>query len=327
MKILKIIGFVVMGLVLLLGAAVAWHFSQLPEPSPPSTEKVEATPERVARGKYLVDHAANCAFCHSSKDWTRQNYPVKQGGYLAGGYCFTEAEGLPGRICPSNLTSDEKTGLGAWTDGEIIRAIREGVSRDGRVLFPVMPFSAFAQMSDEDVRSIVAYLRTVPAAPTATSTTEIHWLNRLMMLEWVSPVPGPVAGPDRADKAAYGNYLAQIGMCHNCHTPDGHSSPPDKLPPNEPLAGGNYISGPWGTVVTANISPHPKTGIGHMDRETFIRRFKLMGEVPTDAPATPHTRSAMPWIHLAGMTEEDLGLIYDHLRSAKPVDHLVITRP
>ena len=56
------------------------------------------------------------------------------------------------------------TGIGNWTDGEVIRAIREGVSRDGQALFPLMPYAGFRHMSDEDVYALVAYLRTLPPA-------------------------------------------------------------------------------------------------------------------------------------------------------------------
>jgi hypothetical protein len=69
--------------------------------------------------------------------------------------------GLPGRITSKNLTSDAKTGLGSWTDGEILRAIREGVSKDGHALFPLMPYPNYRTMSDEDAYAIVAYLRTL----------------------------------------------------------------------------------------------------------------------------------------------------------------------
>src|SRR5216110_697497 len=85
----------------------------------------------------------------------------------AGSACIGPEQGAPGKICFPNLTPDPETGLGAWTDGEILRAIREGVSRDGRALFPMMPYTEFRALSDEDTRAIVAYLRTMPAVKNA----------------------------------------------------------------------------------------------------------------------------------------------------------------
>ena len=92
-------------------------------------------------------------------------------GQGVGGIVWNEQIGFPGTLVASNITPDPDTGLGKWTDGEIIRAIREGVDRDGNALFPIMPYSHFRNMSEEDAQAIVAYLRSLPplgpAAPAA----------------------------------------------------------------------------------------------------------------------------------------------------------------
>jgi hypothetical protein len=101
--------------------------------------KVEMTPERVARGEYLFKVAADCGGCHSERDWSKFSAPVVQGGE-GKGFVFPPELALPGTVVAPNLTPDPETGLGAWSDGEKIRAIREGISRDGRALFPMMPY-------------------------------------------------------------------------------------------------------------------------------------------------------------------------------------------
>ena len=122
---------------------------------PPSTRKVVSTPDRLARGKYLFMHVANCADCHSDVHFDRFATPIKEGG-LAVGRPWPAELGLPGTFYSPNITSDPETGVGAWTDGELSRAIREGIGRDGRVLFPLMPYGEFRNMSDDDTDSIVA---------------------------------------------------------------------------------------------------------------------------------------------------------------------------
>ena len=76
-------------------------------------------------------------------------------------------------IAARNITPDPETGIGAWTDDEIARAIREGVRKDGTALFPVMPYLDFATMDDEDVKSIVVYLRTIPAVKNTVPTRQL----------------------------------------------------------------------------------------------------------------------------------------------------------
>src|SRR2546429_6004918 len=122
-----------------------------PSSAAPSLITVEATQARIDRGKYLFTALAACDRCHS------------EGHSSRGKGMVMPLHDLPGRIVASNITPDAETGIGTWTDGEKIRAIREGVSRDGRPLFPLMPYQAYASISDEDVQSMVAYMNSLPA--------------------------------------------------------------------------------------------------------------------------------------------------------------------
>ncbi len=142
---------------LLLAAAggVGWLFLRKPAMAPPRDVRVPMTPERVARGKYLFEVVADCDGCHSERDFTRFAGPVVVSG-RGNAFRFPVEMGLPGEVIAPNITPDVETGIGAWSDGEKIRAIRDGVSRDGRALFPLMGYPRYRYMSDQDVESLVA---------------------------------------------------------------------------------------------------------------------------------------------------------------------------
>ena len=147
----------VLAVVLLGGLGVAgFAWGLRPRMRPAPDRKVEATPEKLVRGRYLAENVAACFHCHSQADKSLFGTPPKPGTVGGGGMCMGPEDDFPGALCASNLTSDLETGLGQWTDGEIIRAIREGVSRDGRPLMAIMPYGFYREMSDEDVEAIVA---------------------------------------------------------------------------------------------------------------------------------------------------------------------------
>src|SRR5690606_35010597 len=119
----------------------------------------------------------------------------------------------------------------------------------------------------------------------------------------------------RPGEAAYGEYLAEVAGCRFCHTQQENG----KEVPGVAFAGGLELAFEAGVVVSANITPDPLTGIGGWTREAFVARFKAFAdEVPAVADGDPNT--VMPWSLYAGMTEEDLGAIYDYLRTVPPVE-------
>ena len=168
---------ILLGLVLLIVlvvvgglSAVGWEVVLGPKARPVTARTFERSEARLARGKYLAENVTHCFFCHSDHDFTNPEYPVLPG---------REGAGWPmpipevGKIASRNITSDPETGLGNWTDDEIARALQEGVSRDGSALFPLMPYLDFANLDDEDVASIVVYLRTVPPVKNTVPKREL----------------------------------------------------------------------------------------------------------------------------------------------------------
>jgi mono/diheme cytochrome c family protein len=318
MKVLKVLGWILAAIVLAAGGGLAWLFFRSPDRRPASTETVEATPQRLARGDYLVHHVSDCLGCHSDFYADRFALPLKPGTEGQGGLQFDKRLGVPGVVQAQNITQDPESGLGAWTDGEILRAIREGVDRNGKALFPMMPYQFFHSMSDEDARSIVAYLRTLKSVPHAVAKRQLDFPVNLLIKFAPKPITSPVPAPNPKDTVAYGQYLVTVGVCRMCHTPhDGKG----QLIEGMDYSGGWELLGPWGRVVSANITPDAENNMGKASREEFIGRFKsfegLDGE---NAPvASPGKNTVMPWPRFAGMTREDLGAIYDYLKTVRPI--------
>ena len=218
-----------------------------------------------------------------------------------------------------------KTGIGNWTDGEKIRAIREGISRDGTALFQMMGYERFRHMSDEDVYSLVAYLNTLDAVKNPVPRSQIAFPVSLLMKSVPQPA-GHVAAPDRTNKVKYGEYLVTLAGCMECHTPAKKGKPL----PGLTLAGGEKFAFPGGmTVVSANITPDLQTGIGRWSEQNFLDRFYQYKEyVEKGSPVVgPESFTLMPWLNFAQLEPEDLKAIYAFLRTQKPVYHVVDSHP
>lgn len=314
-----------LAILIVAGAGLAWLALRKPEQRPPSTEKIEATPERLARGEYLVLHVADCLPCHSQVHADRFAIPVKSGTEGQGGFPFDKKLGVPGVVQAQNITQDKEYGLGDWTDGEILRAMREGVNRKGEALFPMMPYMGFREMSDEDAKSIVAYVRTLKPIHNQIQPRKLDFPVNFLVKSSPKPVTGPVAAPDPKDSVAWGRYLVTIAGCRDCHTPHDDKG---QLVPGMDFSGGWLLAGPWGRVVSANISPDPDTYIGRASRDEFIGRFKSFESYGEDSPvAPPGKNTVMAWTRYAGMTKEDLGAIYDYLKTVKPIKKKVDSFP
>lgn len=330
MKRLKKVLLAVLGVVLLVPVVGVTALKlKKPAVSPLWTERIEATPERLARGRYLAQHVTVCIDCHSQRDWSRFAGPVMEGSVGGGGERFGHDVGFPGEVESANITPDRAHGVGAWSDGELVRAIREGVRPDGRVLAPLMPYKGYRYLSDEDVRSIVVFLRTL--APSTRARTIATTLDMpLSLLAVTIPQPaganGHVAEPNRADPVRYGAYLVQVAGCAECHTPSERGEPVAGMY----LAGGFAFQFPRHTVRSANLTPHA-TGLGAMTEAQFIGRFRAaaLADGATTVPANPRARevaennTVMPWTMYAGMTDDDLRAIYQYLRTVPAVENRV----
>jgi mono/diheme cytochrome c family protein len=321
---LKFVGGVVLIVIALIAGAVTWLTVRKPASRPPSAEKVEATPERLARGRYLVEHVSDCLGCHSDHV-LRFSIPVKPGSEGQGGYIFDKNIGFPGVVAAQNITPDAEFGLGQWTDGEIIRAAREGVDRNGEALFPMMPYEHFRSMSDDDVKAVVVYLRTLKPIHQSVPAKHIDFPVNLFIKFAPKPVDGVVKSPDPHDSIAYGKYMTTIGGCFECHTP--HDDKGMRIA-EKAFSGGWEMKGPWGRNFTANLTPAGGY-MSHATKEEFIGRFKAFSSMDANtAPETPAGHNTvMSWVAFSGMTEQDLGAIYDYLKTLKPVENKVVPFP
>lgn len=320
---IKIGGGVLAGLLLIAGAAFAYLYFRQPESAPPRQITVEKTPERIERGRYIFTSLADCDGCHSQHDYTKLGGPVA--GAARGSGQQMPLQDLPGRIIASNITPDAETGIGSWTDGEKIRAIREGISRDGHMLFPIMPYPNFRYMSDYDVESLVAYLDTLPPVRNPLPKTQVDFPVSMFIKGVPRPVEGPVARVTPADGARYGEYLVTMASCEECHTPMVRGQSDSSMR----FAGGRIFATPSATVVSANITPDVETGIGKWDFARFRDRVQsyrpyTSGEAP---PVGPDHFTLMPWLAYSGLSDDDLAAIFTYIKARPPIAHRVETHP
>ena len=314
-KLGRVVLYAAAAIIVLAGGGFAYLSAMSPKQRPASTSAIERTPARVERGRYLAENVLDCVNgCHTKRDFRRFGGPVVTDIVGAGAPCMA-GDTMPGRICPSNITPDREHGIGAWTDGEIMRVIREGVTRDGRATF-LMPFVDYAAMSDEDTGSVVVYLRTLRPSSAPDEPSRIDFPINIVMKFLPKPLDGPVPEPNHSDPVAYGRYLTTIAGCRNCHTPvDDHHSPL----PGMDFAGGQEFAGDWGRVRSTNLTPDVSGTIHTMSREAFIARFKAFADPVAAVPVPDGQNTVMAWLAYARMTDEDLGAIYDYLKTVRPI--------
>lgn len=313
-KLLKILLVLIAVAVLVVVGGITYVVQALPHIPAPEDLHVELTQERVARGEYLANHVTLCMDCHSTRDWNRFSGPMVPGTLGKGGEVFDQSMNFPGRFVSKNITPFN---LKDWSDGELYRAITSGVSRDGHPFFPVMPYPYYNKLAPEDVYGIIAYLRTLPSIESHPEVSKADFPMNIILHTIPQPAQ-PMALPKPTD-ADYGAYMANACGCRECHTRMEKGRPV-----GEPFAGGFEFKFPNGSVVrSANITPDKATGIGAWDRATFIRKFRQFADssyVPTAVDwKAGDMQTVMPWTMYGGMTEQDLGAIYDYLHALKPV--------
>lgn len=300
-------------LALLITAGLAYVKLALPNVGPAPVLTIRPTAAQIEHGRYLANQVAACIDCHSTRDFTKRTGPMVAGTEGKGGEGFLREAGFPGNYYAPNLTPAH---LGNWTDGELYRAITTGVSLDGHALFPVMPYKNYAQMAPDDIKDIIAYLRSLRPIENDVPASEPDFPMNFI----INTLPARSAGgkrPDSTNRVAYGQYLTTFAACAECHTKRDDRGEPV---PGMDFAGGNAFPMPTGTVHSANITP-AKAGIGSWTRDAFIARFKAhMTEDSQPAVRDGEPNSVMPWTTYAHMSEGDLGAIYGYLRTVKPVE-------
>lgn len=317
-KALQWIGAVVLGAVALASAGVGYLYAAYPKLPAEASAETAVTPELLERGKYLFEAGAGCADCHSQRDWSRFSGPAIPGTVGKGGMRAGRELGLPGEVHAPNITP---AALGHYDADDLRRAITGGVTKDGRVLFPIMPYLDFRHLCDRDVQAIVAYVQRLEPIENQVPRSTIDFPVNLI----VRTLPGarePWACPEDAPNTVErGRYVATIGGCAHCHTQSVEGKPK----PGLDFAGGHEMPLPSGGLVrSANITPDATTGIGTWTRETFIARFRAFADpksVPPVAPGQPNTW--MPWTVYAKLSDEDLSALYDYLRTIAPVQNQV----
>jgi mono/diheme cytochrome c family protein len=315
-RLLRWFGVLALAFGALVAAGLAYLFTAYPKAGPVPVVEVERTPERLERGTYLAEHVALCVDCHGERDFGRYSGPVKPGTFGKGGERFGPELGLPGTVVIPNITP---FAIGHWSDGELLRTLTTGATPDGRALFPLMPWQAYAQLCDEDLAALITYVRNLAPIEATHPRTSLDFPVNLIVRTLPTPRVPVKACPDPKDTVAYGEYLVRTASCQDCHTPRNDKG---EFEPELAFAGDVPLPLPNGTTVrSANLTPDVATGIGSWTKEQFVARFarfrdgSLAGEVDKDAPNT-----LMPWTLYAGMTDEDLGAIYDYLRTQKPIE-------
>jgi mono/diheme cytochrome c family protein len=310
---LKKIAIAVLVLVALVVVGVpAFLYTAYPKMRPAPDVKAPSTPDAIERGRYLVEAMTGCAACHSPLDESRPGEFPEEGMRFSG-RVFAEEAGFPGRIVAPNITPDPETGIGAWTDGEIVRAIREGVSRDGRPLFPLMNYAGYRQLSDEDALAIVAYLRSQKPVRRDVGRSSLDFPVNMMIRTVPEPLDAPPPGLPAAG-VARGRAMLQLMQCGECHTPrDDRGNPV----PGRELAGGSPFPGPWGVVYSANITSHPSAGIGAYSDDDLKRVFR------EGKNRAGRELWVMPWSVTRNLTDEDIEALIVALREVPAHPNLV----
>lgn len=254
----------------------------------------------LERGRQLMEGIAACGNCHQVRD---KGKPVPELG-LSGGMKFDDG---PFVAYAANITPDRETGIGAWTDAQLVKAIREGIRPDGSVIGPPMPIELYRGLADADLKAIIAYLRAQPAIS-----------NKVPRSEYKFPLPpnyGPpvksVKAPSKKDPVKYGAYLAgPLGHCLECHTPmeKGQRDYAGKKG-----AGGFVFNGPWGASVARNLTPH-ETGLKDWSDAEIARAIRE-GVRRDGSPLKP----PMAFAYYKNIGDDDMKALIAFMRSLKPV--------
>lgn len=316
-KALRVVLWIVTVLAIVVLGGLVYLGLVYPRKQAPSAVRIEATPDLMARGEYLFKHVTACVVCHSPHVPSSSGARIELGRIGEGGQPFPL--GSAGILYAKNITP---TALGEWSDGEIIRALRDGVSRDGTPLFPLMPYLNYRNLSERDLHALVAYTRSLESRPDDVPERELNFPMNLIIRMMPSPAGPYPSAPEGSRTLEYGRYLVNAASCGDCHSPMDDRGQPI---PGREFAGGNpFPTGDGWVAYTMNITPDSATGIGAWTRERFIGAFRAKERAKTRAPAPGERRSPMPWRSYAGMTDEDLGAIYDYLRTVEPVRHEVV---
>jgi len=318
-KFLKILGYLLLVIIVGVAGLLIYVKTALPNVGPAPDLKVERTPERIERGRYLANSVTVCMDCHSTRDWTKFTGPLTPGTLGKGGELFDQKFTFPGAYYSRNITP---AGISRYTDGELFRVITTGVDKEGKAMFPVMPYTYYGRMDPEDIKCIIAYIRTLDPienkVPTPVSDFPMNFI-----INTIPRKAEPQTRPDPSNTLAYGAYMVNASGCRECHT----KAEKGQILMDLAFSGGREFPFPDGSIIrSANLTPDIETGLGNWTEEIFVNKFKAYA----DSGYTPLTvdrgqfNSIMPWTMYGRMTRQDLAAIYAYLHSLSPMKNEVV---
>jgi len=267
------------------------------------TSTALASGELLEHGKYVF-YAAGCISCHTRDE------------LMAGGRPLDTPFGT---FYPPNITPQREYGIGAWTEKEFVRALREGMSPQGQDYYPAFPYPSYTRMTNQDMQALYAYLMTLPKSSRKIRPHNLYWpfSSRDMISYWKAGrfVPGEFsADPDKSPQWNRGAYLATaLGHCSECHTPRDYLGT---------LRGDRYLAGtcmgPDGRRVP-NITPDRQTGIGDWTYEE-LKTFLKAGRKP-DGGYTDSLMAEVLGTSCMRLTEYDLDALAFYLQSLPPISN------
>jgi mono/diheme cytochrome c family protein len=255
----------------------------------------------LARGKYLTE-AADCEACHTTDGGER----------FAGGRVFETSFGI---IYSPNITPDPETGIGRWSDADFLKALHEGIRRNGERLYPAFPYAAYTYLTDQDALAIKAYLASVPAVKNTApaNTLRFPYNQRWLMSIWSALYnPDKRFEPVAARSATWnrGAYLSEaLGHCGDCHTP---RTLLQSLDNRRKFAGGAAEG--WRAY---NLTSDTASGIGAWSRssvEQYLRTGHTMDRGSAFGPMAQAVH-----LSLQKLTASDVSAIVDYVQSVPPI--------
>jgi hypothetical protein len=273
---------------------------------PTGSDRQGGDPKLVERGAYLAG-LMGCGYCHMPMGPTGPDFAR----LYAGGLEVTEVFGT---WRSPNITPDKASGIGGWTDEQIIAAIREGVRPDGGQLYPIMPYLNYNRMTDADAKALVAFLRSVPPIENVVAPTKDLTLPKI-------PAPKPANAPDLVDDPMkHGEYLVTLMHCNMCHTPMGKDGVPDLT---KMFAGGFEMELPplgTGKLYGPNLTSDPETGLGKWSVEDIAKSVKTMLRPDGTLIQGPMQFYLAGWSRLE---DKDLTAIATFIKAIPPIKNKV----
>jgi mono/diheme cytochrome c family protein len=256
----------------------------------------------LERGSYLVNAVMACDGCHTPRpggvfDMTRR---------FSGGSQVWDEKAYTVR--GTNITPDRETGIGSWSEGDLKRALTEGIRPSGAHLAPQMPFAFYKILTPGDLDALVAYIRSTEPVRNQVPPPVYKEATHAVL------IPGaekPLGTEALSDPVKRGFYLATLAHCMECHSrrPDGVQDYT-----NWSGKGGAEFTGPFGKVTARNITSHPTAGIGAWT-DAEIKRALTHG-VARDGRAfkLPMARQ----VYFSKMSDDDLDAIVAWVRTIPP---------